>query len=221
MIWRRSPFCVRRWSALAGVLGVLSGGCVVAGGYWTPGEREGTPSAPRAVSTDAQSTRPLGAIPLAACSPAGLQLIEMVNAYRTERGLSAIPASPSLCTVAATHTRDLAEHAPHAAAGCNLHSWSARGNWTPCCYTEDHAQSACMWRKPGELTRYRGFGFENSAAGVSSPDEALQLWRMSPEHDAVILNRGTWTSYPWRAIGADVHGGFALLWFGKEPDPVQ
>jgi hypothetical protein len=37
----------------------------------------------------------------------------------------------------------------------------------------------------------------------------------------VILNRDIWSSRPWRAIGADVYGGYALLWFGEEPDPAR
>jgi uncharacterized protein YkwD len=77
-----------------------------------------------------------------------------------------------------------------------------------------------MWNKPRELTRYPGQGYENSAVGVTSPDEALQSWRSSPAHNDVILSRDIWTS-PWRAIGADVHEGFAMLWFGKEPDPGE
>lgn len=77
-----------------------------------------------------------------------------------------------------------------------------------------------MWNKPRELTQYPGDGFENSAIGVTSPEGALRSWRSSAAHNEVILNRGSWRS-PWRAIGADVHRGFALLWFGREPDPVQ
>lgn len=223
MIWRQSPSGLRRWSALAAVLGMLGGGgCVVAGLYRGPvGEKGGAPetlSAPGAANTGASYRRAGGAIPLTDCSPAALQLIELVNAYRAENGLTAIPASPSLCTVAAAHTRDLAEHAPHAQPGCNLHSWSDGGDWMPCCYTEDHAQAPCMWNKPRELTGYRGIGYENAAAGITDPDEALASWQSSSGHDEVILNRGKWGSHPWRAIGADVHGGFAVLWFGEDPD---
>jgi uncharacterized protein YkwD len=160
-------------------------------------------------------------MPSTSCSTSALQLINLVNAYRAGSGLPAIPASPSLCTVASAHVRDLAEHAPHARPGCNLHSWSDKGGWAPCCYTPDHSQAACMWNKPRELTRYSGNGFENAASGVTTPDEALRTWRSSPSHDAVILSRDTWRSHPWRAIGADVYGGFAVLWFGEEADPAR
>jgi hypothetical protein len=226
MIWPRFSLGFRRWSASTAVLGVLAGGgCVMAGVYTAPGgERNRTPEsppAPRASNTVAAPGRADGAISPTGCAPAALQLIELVNAYRAENGLRAIPASPSLCTVAAAHTRDLAEAAPHAQAGCNLHSWSGRGDWTPCCYTPDHAEAACMWNKPRELTEYQGYGYENAAQGTATPAEALQSWRSSAPHDAVILNRGAWASRSWRAIGADVHGGYALLWFGEEADPAQ
>lgn len=226
MIGQRSLFGLRRWSALVAIVGMLSGGgCVVAGVYRAPGgeghDLPETPSAARTASTGAGHGQAGGVIPLTGCSPAALQLINLVNAYRAENGLPAISVSPSLCTVAATHTRDLAEHAPHAQPGCNLHSWSDRGDWTHCCYTPDHTQAACMWNKPRELTGYRGNGFENAAAGVATPDDALRSWKSSPAHNAVILSRDIWGDQPWRAIGADVHAGFAVLWFGEEADPAQ
>src|SRR5687768_3750267 len=37
------------------------------------------------------------------CSAAAIELIGLVNDYRADNGLPAIPASPSLCTVAAAH----------------------------------------------------------------------------------------------------------------------
>lgn len=225
MIWRRSPSGVRRLSALAAALGVLGGGCVVAG---THGPAGGAPAGAPETSAVARGTTvgagdggARGAMPQTGCSVPALQLIGLVNAYRAENGLPSIPASPSLCTVALAHARDLADHAPHAQPGCNLHSWSARGEWTPCCYTPDHAQKACMWNKPRELTAYRGNGYETAFEGSSSPEEAMRSWRSSPAHDAVILNRDIWGTQPWRAVGAGVHGGFILLWFGEEADPVR
>ncbi len=102
------------------------------------------------------------------CTAIGVELVNAVNAYRAENGLPAIPLSPSLCFVANAHVGDLSANAPHAAPGCNLHSWSDQGTWTSCCYTSDHAQAACMWDKPGQLTSYPGPGYENAASGVST-----------------------------------------------------
>jgi uncharacterized protein YkwD len=153
------------------------------------------------------------------CTADALALIDLVNAYRSDNGLPAIPASSSLCTVASAHVHDLADNMPHVQpGGCNLHSWSEQGAWSPCCYTPDHAQAMCMWVKPSELTSYPGYGYENAAAGVGSPEQALSLWQSSQGHNEVILNQGIWTDHPWGALGADIHQGFAVLWFGVEPD---
>jgi hypothetical protein len=156
------------------------------------------------------------------CSPDALELIALVNDYRAENALPAIPASPSLCTVATAHVNDLFDNSPHTQpGGCNLHSWSDQGPWTACCYTPDHAQAQCMWDKPGELTIYTGNGYENAAAGVGSPAQALALWQSSQPHNEVILNLGIWAGYPWQALGADVYQGYAVLWFGAEADPAR
>lgn len=154
------------------------------------------------------------------CSPAAIELVALVNDYRAENALPPIPASPSLCKVATDHVHDLNDNAPHTQPGCNLHSWSDQGPWTACCYTADHAQAQCMWNKPGELTIYPGAGYENAAAGAGSPAQALDLWKGSPPHNEVILNLGIWANYPWQALGADVYQGYAVLWFGAEPDPA-
>ncbi|MEC9398052.1 MAG: CAP domain-containing protein [Myxococcota bacterium] len=152
-----------------------------------------------------------------ACSSEGAEIVALVNAERAKKNLPAIPLSPSMCKVASIHTRDLADNSP-VSGECNLHSWSDKGSWTACCYTSDHAQAECMWKKPGELTDYPGFGYENSAAGVSTADAAVGLWMNSSGHRGVILEEGIWQGANWQSLGADMHGGYAVLWFGKEPD---
>jgi hypothetical protein len=156
------------------------------------------------------------------CSPDAVELIGLVNDYRAQNNLPAIPPSPSLCMVATAHVHDLVDNSPHTQpGGCNLHSWSDQGPWSACCYTPDHAQAQCMWDKPGELTIYPGNGYENAAAGVGSPAQALGLWQGSQPHNEVILNLGIWAGYPWQALGADVYQGYAVLWFGAEVDPAD
>ncbi len=157
------------------------------------------------------------------CSVEALLLIDGLNSYRAENGLDPIPASSSMCTVGDVHAVDLAEQGPHTSEECNLHSWSDAGTWSACCYTPDHAAAQCMWDKPRELTDYPGNGFENAAGGGGSlgPLEALELWKGSPGHNAVMLNEGTWADNTWRAVGAGVYGGYAVLWFGEEIDPAD
>jgi len=126
-----------------------------------------------------------------------------------------------LCIVGQTHTLDLALNNPNQGE-CNMHSWSAQGPWTPCCYTADHAQAACMWNKPGELTIYAGNGFENAVSGGAnlSTSQAVEAWKGSPAHNNVMLNLGIWEGYPWGAMGAGLYQGYATVWFGVQPDPA-
>lgn len=156
------------------------------------------------------------------CTPDALELIDLLNAYRAENGLGSIPASSSLCRVGDLHVQDLVAEAPHTVANCNLHSWSDAGPWSGCCYTPDHAAAQCMWDKPRELTDYPGNGYENAAGGGSSlgPAEALDLWKGSSGHNAVMLNEGTWANLTWNAVGVGIADGYAVLWFGEEPDPA-
>jgi hypothetical protein len=146
-------------------------------------------------------------------------LAEVINAYRVEKGLPEIPVSPSLTTVAEAHVRDLSENHPNT-ANCNLHSWSDKGNWTACCYTDDHANAGCSWSKPRELTKYKGNGYEIAAwssNGITA-SQALSMWKNSEGHHNVILNKGVWADAAWNAMGAAIYNGYAVVWFGQEYD---
>jgi len=149
-------------------------------------------------------------------------LYKLVNEYRAENGLPAIPLSVSLTYVAQTHVKDLQNYPP--TGNCNMHSWSANGTWSACCYTPDHAQSQCMWDKPRELTKYSGNGYENAFGGSggyeATASSALEGWKHSSGHNAVILNQGNWQPRTWNALGVGIYGGYAVLWFGEEIDPV-
>lgn len=153
-------------------------------------------------------------------------LIQLVNAYRAEHGLSVVPLSASLTIVAQLHLVDLVAFQPDQAP-CNAHSWSAQAGGTECCYTPDHAESKCMWDKPRELTTYTGDGFEIAfgstdkafARYVATANDALESWKGSPGHNDVLLQRGSWEGVEWKAMGVAVYKGFAAIWFGQEPDP--
>ena len=153
--------------------------------------------------------------------PSSHALADIINQFRQENGLPAIPISSQLTLVAETHVWDLETNHPDQGS-CNLHSWSGQGSWTSCCYTSDHAQASCMWNKPREIAGYPGNGYE-IATGYSSrdwtitPERALESWKGSPPHLDVILNRGKWTTHPWRAMGAGISEHFAVVWFGEEP----
>lgn len=159
--------------------------------------------------------------------PASLTLCELVNAYRVEEGLAPIPISVALTTVAETHVKDLDDNPGTLTGNCNMHSWSDSNPslYSGCCYTPDHAQAQCMWDKPKQITaswganRYQESGFEISAS-TSNPASALDLWKGSSAHNAVILNEGQWASFaPWPAMGCGAQGGYAHVWFGSAADP--
>jgi uncharacterized protein YkwD len=154
------------------------------------------------------------------------KLYDLVMEYRSENGLLEIPLSSSLTIVAQTHVKDLMENDP-TSDECNLHSWSSNGNWTPCCYTDDHAQAEKMWSKPSELTNYQGNGYEIASAFWSSNDnqitaeQALKQWQNSSGHNAVIINKSVWKNHPWQAIGIGIYGNYAVIWFGDEMDSAE
>jgi len=142
------------------------------------------------------------------------ELYNLIMEYRKSKNLSSVPLSASLTIVAQTHCKDLAENRPDTGK-CNSHSWSNKGKWTSCCYTSDHAQASCMWKKPKELTSYEHAGYEISCVGSDplSPLKAIETWQGSKGHNDVILNKDAWDS-PWKAIGIGMYKGYATVWFG-------
>lgn len=154
------------------------------------------------------------------------KLFDDINAYRKKNGLSPVILSASLTKVAQTHAYDLSYNRPFSKK-CNMHSWSDKGKWTSCCYTDDHKQSQCMWDKPKELTKYSGYGFEISHGFAQFPTfsgdtvtaaTALEGWKNSSGHNNVILNKDIWNKMKWNAIGIGINRDFACVWFGTEAD---
>jgi hypothetical protein len=154
------------------------------------------------------------------------RLYDMINEYRAQYGLPAIPLSKSLTYVAQQHSKDLHINRPFN-GNCNMHSWSGNGAWSSCCYTSDHTQADCMWNKPREMTGYQGNGYEishgysnySTYAGYDiTPESSLNGWKSSPGHNSVILNQNIWQSMRWQAIGIGMHKDFSVVWFGTESD---
>lgn len=102
----------------------------------------------------------------------------------------------------------------------NLHSWSNHGSWTPMVYTSDHQYAANMWSKPRELTSYTGNGYEISSwnSGNITPEDALDLWKNSSGHNAVMTTQGNWSDL--KTMGVAIDGGYAHVWFGSAADPA-
>lgn len=143
----------------------------------------------------------------------------LINKYRQKNGLNPVPFSAALTKVAQVHARDLVEHYKRG-TDCNPHSWSDHGEWTGCCYTNDHKEARCMWDKPKEISGYPGAGYEivywHSA--LATAPGALAGWQKSPNHDQIIMNANMWKEATWNAIGVGIYKQYAVVWFGQEKD---
>jgi hypothetical protein len=141
-----------------------------------------------------------------------LRLYEMVNQYRWQNGLPAIPLSPSLTRVANRHVRDLAENIGYLTP-----------SWSDCRYNNNEVSTwNCMWQAPQRLgTAYNAPGYEiASASGYKIfALTALQQWQQNSAYNAVILNQYQWL-VPWQAMGVGIYQRYAVLWLGREPDPM-
>jgi uncharacterized protein YkwD len=158
------------------------------------------------------------------------ELLDLINRYRASHGLPAIANSRSLNKVARVHVLDLAKNLPaegkdHRGEDCNLHSWSDQGSWTPVCYTSDPRSAERMWDKAKEITNY-GYteaAYENAywtSQRDVSPARALEGWKKSPKHNALILETGVWEGLGINAIGVGIYKGFAVIWVGNAHDAL-
>jgi uncharacterized protein YkwD len=149
------------------------------------------------------------------------KLYDLMMAYRKKNKLPPIPLSPKLTLVAQMHARDLAENFDFQnVSTCNPHSWSNKGQWTSCCYTNDHKEAKCMWDKPKEIAGYESAGYEIayfSSRGATA-EEGLAGWQKSTSHNPVILNEGIWAKATWNAIGIGFYKEYGVVWFGEQAD---
>jgi hypothetical protein len=163
-----------------------------------------------------------------------LALYGLIMEYRAENGLPSIPLSTALTATAGRHAADTMFNIWGAGLdlplGANLHSWSDAP------YYGDHRAPEVMWDAPARIgVDYASAGYEISAAGYASIEDALEGWKGSPSHDAVILNEGLWADVEFRAIGVGIerdrdvqsdYGGPAYgmpstvyhVWFGEAAD---
>lgn len=149
------------------------------------------------------------------------KLYEIIMDYREEKELSKIPFSAKLTKVAQMHAEDLSKHYKFDPKNkCNPHSWSKNGDWSPCCYTNDHKQAQCMWDKPREIAGYDGDGYEiayyHSDAATAEP--ALKGWQKSSGHNPLLVNSGIWKEIEWKGIGVGIYQNYAVVWFGRVDD---
>jgi hypothetical protein len=149
------------------------------------------------------------------------KLYTLITQYRESQKLPPIPLSAKLSQVAKAHARDLADNYVFDPENiCNPHSWSSKGKWTPCCYTSDHKQAACMWDKPREIAQYPGNGYEIAyySSGGANAEEGIEGWKKSAGHNPLLVNSGIWAKVKWQAIGIAIYEEYGLVWFGDIAD---
>jgi len=149
------------------------------------------------------------------------KLYKIINDYRKEKQLAPIPYSAKLSMVAQVHAKDLANNYNFDPNNrCNPHSWSRKGKWSSCCYTNDHKEAQCMWDKPKEIAGYDSPGYEiayYSSAGANA-QEGLDGWKKSPAHNPLLINSGMWEAVHWKGIGVGIYKEYAVVWFGQLDD---
>lgn len=153
------------------------------------------------------------------------EIFTLVNNHRSKYGLPALRPSVNLAFVARTHAMDVVENNPDVNGG-NMHSWSNKGNWKPVRYTSDHQQARLMWSKPSEISNYKFYGYEISygyphparKTMTINPTDAVNAWKNSPGHNGVMIQQGTFSNAPMKAMGVGVYKGYACVWFGQQLD---
>ena len=189
----------------------------------TPNASNNAANTVRQVSSE--ETRVIDALKAMGVSEKEAKLYYIINAYRESQGLQKLSFSKSLTIVARTHVSDSNTYTPENQRDSrgmqgNLHSWSNHGSWTPMVYTSDHEYAANMWSKPRELTSYTGNGYEISSwnSGNITPEDALDLWKNSSGHNAVMTTQRNWSDL--KTMGVAIDGKYAHVWFGSAADPA-
>ena len=152
-----------------------------------------------------------------------MKLYTQIMDYRASKGLPLIPLSKALTTVAGRHALDTVENIGGYIVGDpgenKAHGWSDApyDGRNPSTFPN-------MWDAPERLgTGYTDNGYEISVGFLGSnldprtamtANVALDAWKGSPSHNAVIINVSPWDSQ-WHAIGVGIYKQVAHVWFGK------
>jgi sporulation related protein len=148
-----------------------------------------------------------------------LRLFNLINTYRKENNKAPIPLSGALTEVAKTHLLDLEKNHPDTSV-CNSHSWSDKGNWTPCCYNVYLPKPECIQNKPKELTDYIYPGFELILfdSEQSTADSSFMLWTVVEASIDFLLQNNIWAKKRWNAMGVGISEHYSSVWFGEKID---
>ncbi len=148
------------------------------------------------------------------------KLYKLIDDYRSEKGLHTIPISRALTQLAKMHAKDIVNNRP-AKATMSIHSWTNKGKWKSCDYTNDTKGQNCMQDKPAELTSYKHKGYELIAInenGEMTADFAMKDWKNNSTYGIMLVNKTGWQDKNWEAIGIAVYKNLAIVWLGENTD---
>lgn len=147
------------------------------------------------------------------------QLYQLINDYRKAFALPEVALSKSLCYVAITHARDLDANY-HADSVCTMLSWSNKGAWKSICFPSEQSKKNNVRMKAKEIIGYPSEAYELTYWSnlKNTPRQILSFWRDNKASNEILLNKGTWKSNSWNAMGVGIENGYALVWFGKAVD---
>ncbi len=135
------------------------------------------------------------------------ELFGLVNEYREQNKLAKVYMSETVCLVANRHALDLSYNIRKL-----THSWS------DCDYDPKNSKTfGCILYAPKRFyPNFSGLAFENvyftSGKRVISYD-ALEAWKKSPMHNAVILNQSSFKNFEWLEGCVAIEKNYAALWF--------
>jgi len=151
------------------------------------------------------------------------KLVRLITQYRISLNLTPIQVSSSLTTLAKTHLKDLEENPP--TIECSPHSWSKKGKWTSCCYTDNLISKECMYNKAKEIVDYNENSFEifyfEHEDNVSLADKSLKSWKLNNETNNMITNQFSWKNLIWKSMGIAINKRYSILWLGTERDSKE
>lgn len=138
------------------------------------------------------------------------ELFRLINEYRAENKLPALVLSDALSIVANRHLLDL-----------NINIKSLTHGWSNCPYDiKNQATWRCVLDAPKMLgVKYDGNGYENlyrNHSSAATPQFALEAWKKSELHNALILNENIFKDLKWDGIGIAISSNYAAIWVGAK-----
>jgi uncharacterized protein YkwD len=138
------------------------------------------------------------------------ELLRLINEYRAQNRLAPLVLSDALSTVANRHLLDL-----------NINVKYLTHSWSNCPYDiKNQSTYGCVLNAPKMLgVNYGGSGYENlyrNNTAVATPPLALEAWKKSELHNALILNQDIFNQMEWDGIGIAISSNYAALWVGAK-----